>query len=128
MLKCDQPEKPRKNYVIAKVSKKRAAQIASGEWKPKQPKAIKHRSDRRAKQERQYLTKTRPEFLGANPWCMAKVECKGLPAVEIHHMEGRIEDLLNDKSKMIGLCVDCHRWAEANPEAAKVLNISKNRL
>lgn len=128
MLKCDRPEKPRKIYVIPKQSKKRLKEISEGTFKPKQPKAIKARSDRRAKQEREYLNKTRPEFLAANPSCMARIKCLGLPAVEIHHKEGRIEDLLNDKSKMIALCVECHRWAEANPNAAKALNISSNRL
>lgn len=128
MLPCDQPEKPRKTYVIPKVSKKRAAEIAAGTWKPKPPKPIAKHSKRRAKQEREYLTKSRPEFLEANPWCMAKVKCQGLPAVEVHHPEGRIEDLLNDQSKFIGLCVECHRWAEMNPEAAKKIGISHNRL
>lgn len=127
MLPCDRPEKPKKIYTIPKMSAKRKAAFQNGTWKPKQPKPIKPRADRRAKQERQYLTKTRPEMLAKYPICQAQVKCMGLPATECHHSEGRIENLLNDKSKIICLCNACHRWAEANPTAAKELKISGTR-
>lgn len=127
MLPCDRPEKPKKIYIIPKVSKKRQAAIDAGTWKPKPPKPIKPRGDRRAKQERQYLNKTRPELLAKYPICQAQVKCRGLPATECHHTEGRIEDLLNDKSKIITCCNACHHFAEMNPEAAKELKISGMR-
>lgn len=136
MLKCDQPEKPRKTYVIPKVSKKRAAEIAAGAFKPKSPKPIKvnkeykmpTRSKRRAAQERQYLNVTRPAYLKQHSRCEAKVMCMGAPATEIHHKEGRIEERLNDTGTFIALCLNCHRWAENNVTAAKELNISNDRL
>lgn len=127
MLPCDRPEKPKKNYTIPKVSKKRQALIDSGQWQPKPRKAIAPRAKRRAKQEREYSTKTRPEMLAKFPYCQIQVKCQGLPATEIHHTEGRIEDLLNDKSKMITACHDCHVWAENNPEAAKAAGVSGMR-
>lgn len=123
MLKCDQPEKPRKNYVIPKVSKKRAAQIEAGEWKPKDRKPIKPRSDKRAKQEREYL-KLRDEHLKKFPKCLL---CEAT-ATEVHHPEGRIGHRLTDSKNFKGLCHDHHVWAEMNPEDAKKIGISFNRL
>lgn len=128
MLKCDRPEKPRKIYVIPKQSKKRLKEISEGTFKPKQPKAIKARSDRRAKQEREYLTKTRPEVLKKFPVCQARIKCIGSQSTECHHKIGRIEERLNDKTNIIALCHDCHVFCENNPNAAKALNISSNRL
>lgn len=127
MLKCDQPEKPKKVYTIPKVSKKRAAQIASGEWKPKEKKPIKPRSDKRAKQEREYL-KIRKNYLEFYPSCQARVKCLGAQSTEVHHKAGRSGELLTDEFNFIAICHDCHVWAELNPEAAKALNISTNRL
>ncbi len=123
MLKCDQPEKPKKTYTIPKVSKKRAAQIASWEWKPKEKKAIKPRSDKRAKQEREYR-KQRIKHLEDNPKCLL---CEA-SATEVHHPEGRIGYRLTDSKNFKGLCHDHHVWAEMNPEAAKEIKISNNRL
>jgi hypothetical protein len=136
MLKCDQPERPKKTYTIPKVSKKRQEAIANGTFVPKQKKPIKvnpnykipARSKRRAKQEREYLTITRPELIKKHPICQAKIKCKGALSTECHHVEGRIEELLNDKSKILCLCHECHQWAELNPNEAKALGISSDRL
>lgn len=128
MLKCDQPERPKKVYIIPKQSKKRLKEIYEGTYKPKQQKPIKPRSDKRAKQEREYLNKTRPEVLKQYSVCQARIKCIGAPATECHHMIGRIEHRLNDKANIITLCHDCHVFCEMNPEQAKALNISNNRL
>lgn len=135
MLKCDQPEKPRKTYVIPKVSKKRQAEIDNGTFKPKPKKPIKvnpdykikPRSDRRAKQEREYL-KLRGEYLNAHPICQGRIICLGMVATEVHHKAGRTGDKLTDVTNFIGLCHSCHEWAENHPEQAKALGISENRL
>lgn len=127
MLKCDQPEKPKKTYTIPKVSKKRQAQIDSGEFVPKAKTPIKHRSDKRAKQEREYL-KLNKEYLEAHPICEGRIKCSGALSSEVHHAAGRIGKLLTDTTKFKALCHECHIWAELNPEQAKVLGISENRL
>lgn len=123
MLKCDRPEKPRKVYIIPKQSKKRLNEISEGTFKPKQSKAIKFRSDKRAKQEREY-SKLRAIHLKDNPKCLL---CDA-PATEVHHPEGRIGYRLTDYKKFKQLCHDHHVWAEQSPNAAKALNISSNRL
>lgn len=135
MLKCDQPEKPRKVYTIPKQSKKRLAAIADGSYKPKpkQPMKvnpatkIKPRSDKRVKQEREYSL-LRVQYLSQHPSCQARVMCLGLPATEVHHKAGRIGDKLTDVTDFIGLCHLCHVWAENNVTQAKALGISKDRL
>jgi len=131
MLPCDRPEKPRKIYTIPKVSKKRAAAIADGSFKPKEKKPIKvnpdykipKRSERRAKQEREY-SKLRAEHLEKNPKCLL---CDA-QATEVHHPEGRIGYRLTDSKNFKGLCHDHHVFIELNPLEAKRLNISYNRL
>lgn len=135
MLKCDQPEKPRKVYTIPKQSKKRLAAMADGSYKPKERKPIKvnpdakikPRSDKRAKQEREY-NQLRAQYLKEHPSCQARVMCLGLPATEVHHKAGRIGDKLTDVKDFIGLCSACHSWAELNVTQAKALGISKDRL
>lgn len=128
MLKCDQPAKQPKVYVIPKVSKKRAAAIAGGSYQPKPKKPIvkkeykiKPRSDKRAKEERIYLTKTAPELKAAYPICQ---RCNAAPGIECHHMKGRIAALLNNKKYIIVLCHNCHQWEQANPEAARAEGIT----
>lgn len=136
MLKCDQPERPKKTYTIPKVSKKRQAAIDAGTWQPKPKQPIKvnpnykipNRSKKRAAQERLYYTKTRPDYLKEHPVCQARIKCRGNEATEVHHKAGRIEDRLNDTSTFIGLCTECHTWAENNPIQAKALGISSDRL
>lgn len=127
MLRCDRPEKPRKIYVIPKQSKKRLKEISDGTFKPKQPKAIKARSDKRAKQEKEYL-KIRKDYLEFFDTCQARIKCLGAKSTEVHHKAGRVGELLTDEFNFIAICHDCHVWAELNPEQAKALNISSNRL
>lgn len=132
MLPCDRPEKPRKVYIIPKVSQKRAAQIASGEFKPKERKPIKvnpdykikPRSDKRAKQEREY-SKLAKDYKIKNPICE---RCHLPPSTDVHHMKGRTGNLLTDENNFIALCRWCHDWAENHPTQAKAEGISKSRL
>lgn len=52
-------------------------------------------------------------------------ECEVLT---LHHAKGRIGDLLTDREFFRGLCWVHHTWAEENPEEAKALNLSVDRL
>lgn len=70
-----------------------------------------------------YLKK-RNEYLEANPNC---VRC-GMRATEVHHMAGRVGDLLLDESKWASMCRDDHRWATENPAAAIAQGFSLRRV
>ena len=131
MLKCDQPEKPRKTYVIPKVSKKRAAQIASGEWKPKPPKPIAksqtkiNQVSKSKKSDLQKYEIAKAEYLKGKtcefPGC-------GCEDVTLHHKKGRIGALLYDKRFFAALCIEHHMFVELNPNEAKSLKLSLSRL
>ena len=86
---------------------------------------IRQRSERRAKEERIYHTKTKPKYLKDNPICKV---CTIKKATTIHHKRGRIGNLLNDIKYFLGCCIGCHRKIEDNPEWAKKMGYSENRL
>jgi hypothetical protein len=95
--------------------------------KKEKPKAkpIKPRSDKRAKQEREYLKK-RKAYLAKNRFCKFK-GCR-LEATTIHHPLGRLGDLLTDESNFIGMCFEHHEYIERNPNFAKANGYSLSRL
>lgn len=131
MLKCDQHEKPRKTYVIPKVSKKRQAEIDNGTFKPKPKKPIKPKAIKIAliSKTRQEALKTyrrrRDEFLKGKtcefPGCNSK-------DVTLHHKRGRVGAFLADKRYFCALCQKHHNWVELHPEEAKKMNLSQSRL
>lgn len=90
------------------------------------PSKIKPRSDKRAKQERQYLNHDRKEYLAENPFC--KFKGCGLEATDIHHMRGKIGKRLNDKRFFLGLCREHHSYIEVRPNFAKANGYSLGRL
>lgn len=95
--------------------------------KPQSGTPIKRRSDKRAKQEREY-SKLRVEFLTANPDCQVGVDgCTG-EASEVHHKAGRIGDLLTDVSKFCAACHNCHVWVENNPKESMERGFILSRL
>ena len=49
-------------------------------------------------------------------------------ATDVHHMDGRTGDKLLDVSRWKAGCRSCHSWVELNPQAAKDLGFSGNRL
>jgi len=91
-------------------------------------KPIPRVSPRRAQQEKTYFL-TRKEFIKKYPVCKAALPgvCNG-PVCDIHHMKGRIGDLLLDQTYWLPVCRACHYWIEMRPEAAKELGFSINRL
>jgi hypothetical protein len=95
--------------------------------KPTQ-KRISPRSPKRSKQEAEY-SKLRKEFLTKHPMCQAHLPqvCTQV-STDVHHMKGRIGDLLLDQAHWLSVCRGCHYWIEMRPQAAKELGFSINRL
>ena len=48
-------------------------------------------------------------------------------STDVHHMKGRIGDLLLDQTHWLSVCRGCHNWIELQPEQAKQMGFSKNR-
>ena len=90
--------------------------------KPKKSKKIKHRSDKRAAQERQYAI-IRPIFLEGK-FC----PITGDAATQIHHKKGRIDELLTDVRFFLAVSDAGHKKIEANPEWAYEMGYSLSRL
>lgn len=80
-------------------------------------------SKKRQSQMNEYK-KIRVEFLKANPNC-AVCNCE---ATDVHHVKGRIGDLLTDIHHFLAVCRICHVRIENNPEWAKEKGYSKSRL
>jgi hypothetical protein len=95
--------------------------------KPTQ-KRISPRSPKRSKQEAEY-SKLRKEFLTKHPMCQAHLPqvCTQV-STDVHHMKGRIGDLLLDQAHWLSVCRGCHYWIEMRPQEAKELGFSINRL
>lgn len=95
--------------------------------KPKK-KSIAPRSQKRSIQESLYSLR-RKIFLQNHPMCQAHLPqvCTSV-STDIHHMKGRIEDLLLDETHWLSVCRGCHYYIEMRPEAAKELGFSINRL
>ena len=95
------------------------------EPKPKKLRAkIKARSDKRAKEEREYLRESRP-WLAERPLCESRLEPHNLggPCIlatsEVHHKAGRVGFLLLYKPLWLAVCAGCHRWITDNGKAAQ---------
>lgn len=72
-------------------------------------------------------SKKRAAFLVVHSKCQAKlVGCTG-EATDVHHKAGRGENHLKISTWM-AVCRSCHSWIELNPNEAKELGFSENRL
>lgn len=92
---------------------------------PKQkskPKKIKPLSDKRAAQNKEYLALIKVFLEGK------RCPITGEKATEVHHMKGRIGDLLTDVKYFLAVSKEGHRRIEENPEWAKEMGYSLNRL
>lgn len=106
-----------------------SAHSATTRTKPTAPqKKIPPKSSKRIVQDNLY-SKQRKLFLTTHSMCKAALPgvCNG-PACDIHHMKGRIGNLLLDETYWLPVCRACHYWIEMRPEAAKELGLSINRL
>lgn len=88
---------------------------------------MRNRSKKRSKQEREYL-KENKKFLEDNPYCKAEIQCHGMLSNQVHHMKGRIGDLLLNKDFWLPVCTQCHDWIENHPLEAKEKGLSLSRL
>lgn len=88
-------------------------------------KPIKKVSVKHQKALREY-SKEKAVFLETIEHCQFP-DCE-VTTVELHHMAGRIGSLLSDKSNFKALCHTHHQWAELNPNEAKELGLSLDRL
>lgn len=85
---------------------------------------IKPISDKQAKRLKEYRI-VRDEYLKKHPNCE---RCGSPNNLTIHHMKGKIGDLLTDKAYFKTLCMKCHDFIERRPEIAKETGFSLNRL
>lgn len=85
---------------------------------------IKPISDKQAKRLKEYRI-VRDEYLNEHPSCE---RCGNPNNLTIHHMKGKIGDLLCDKRYFKTLCMKCHNFIEIHVEIAKETGFSLNRL
>jgi len=105
------------------------ASYSQHEWlngMPPAPKRrIRHTSTARAKQLREYRTRSQL-FLKLNFNCLGCI-ARGFKfqsrATEIHHSRGRTGTLLNESKYWKPVCSDCHRWIHLHPEAARLAGL-----
>lgn len=69
---------------------------------------IKKVSEKRAKGLKTYKV-LRDAFLSTHYYCQAKLEGCTYRAVDVHHGGGRENEKLNDVSKFIAVCRNCHK-------------------
>ena len=96
--------------------------------KPANRKPLANRSTKRAKQEREYL-KIRKSFLLSSQGCQASLpKICTRQVTDVHHMKGRIGNLLTDPTYFLAVCRPCHNWIEEHPKEAKELGYSISRI
>lgn len=69
--------------------------------------------------------KLRTEFLNAHPVC--QVDGCG-PATDVHHMKGRVGELLTNTEYFLAVSRTCHNKIEKEPDWAKAMGYSLSRL
>ena len=75
-----------------------------------------------------YLSKPENRFCRARiPGICLGTRVQGIE-LDIHHMRGKIGDLLTNTKYFLPVCRACHEFIESNPEIAKDLGFSKDRL
>ncbi len=89
----------------------------------KKPAPIKKLSDKRANENKEYLT-LRKVFLESHPICQINQDGK---AVDVHHTysgKDRAKHFLDVKT-WLAVCRDCHNWIHNNPIDARELGYLK---
>lgn len=85
---------------------------------------VKKVTEKRAKQNREYM-EMREQFLEQYPVCQVK-DCQN-KATEIHHIQGRSNDLLTNPENFLAICADHHRHFTDNSAEALKEGYSKLR-
>lgn len=87
-------------------------------------KFIRHATDGRAKQNREYK-RLRKEWLAGKECegCWPIFNRKQAPATELHHRRGRAGRLLLESRWFCALCDECHRYVHDHPNGARELGL-----
>lgn len=86
---------------------------------------INKEADSRKEVNAQYR-KVAKKFITINPKCQVK-GCNNVSEC-VHHMRGRVGEVLLDTRHFLAVCLEHHRQIEENPEWAKKEGYSKSRL
>lgn len=89
-------------------------------------KPIKAVADKRNKQNKEYSS-IRKVHLEEKPFCELKLPGCGGFATEVHHMKGRIGNLLTNRRYFKSTCRSCHQWVTENSMEAIQLGLSLSR-
>ncbi len=113
--------------------------LCTGHWvrahaKPLQRMAIKNNgsgrinpvSEKQRLRHTQYLQQNKA-YLKVNKLCKAELNGCKVHSTEVHHMRGRIGQLLLDENYWLPVCSNCHRLIEDNPEMARERGLSMSR-
>lgn len=128
LKKCDGCSRQRviwKNHTENGVRKRLCKECwscqSSHSPKPTKQKPLAPRSKKRAKQESEYSNK-RKIFMSAHSMCQANISglCTST-STDIHHVKGRVGELLLDESYWMSVCRACHQWIETHPVEATQL-------
>jgi len=77
----------------------------------------------------QLYTILRKKYLMDHSVCHAKIDFRCLQKSDsIHHKCGRIGELFLNQQFWLPICTPCHEFVEKNPNIAKELGLSLNRL
>jgi len=127
---CNKSKYIWKNVGGKKFCKDCAGNLETGVAKKPKPtaKPIPTFSSKMQKKKALY-TIARAKFLDDYPMCHAHLDAKCTKkSTEVHHKAGRIEELLLDTTLWLPACHNCHIWIENNPDSAKEMGLSIDRL
>ncbi len=93
---------------------------------PKKRAPIRPMSKKLSKERKTYR-ELREEFL-SRPENMFCAVYPSIPSSQVHHMAGRIGELLNDTSKWLAVSDIGHEWIETHPELSRERGFSLSRL
>ncbi|TDO21904.1 hypothetical protein [Pedobacter duraquae] len=111
--------------IVRKSPIVKKAVVVNAAVSPTKRKAIAPVSKKKLK-ELQIYRKNRDEYFKQNPVCeFPGCTCRD---ITLHHMRGRIGALLTDVMNFKSLCLEHHEFVELNPEEAKRLDLSRERL
>jgi hypothetical protein len=98
--------------------------------RPAKPKPLRRKikrfSVKRERENREY-SKARAEFLKDGDLCEMKTPACTAMAVCIHHVRGRVLNLMNKKTWKKS-CQPCNDWVEANHAKAEKMGLKKSKF
>lgn len=97
----------------------------TGKTEKKKPKPLRKVSKKRIEENKEYSAVAK-KYLELFPIC--EVENCDNKSEQIHHVAGRLGNLLTDTDNFLAVCGICHQYIELNPLWAKEHGYSKTRL